>query len=385
MRELINALVRENKISLTFASHSGNPYIKRLSDLPVDDQLTRLAEEDLWTICAYPSPQAIRVAADLSTYGTRPFTRRLALAEPQLMPVFFDLQVLDRYYRDPRYHFDFHDYAGSISITTEHYDSPDVAETDKVFLQTFGIGYDSRRNRVVVAFLRYLANLSPEHQQIWNPYVVQDTCSMNSDYERAAIYGHWPEYHSAYQAFLTEQAEINKLAHLIGKPNFFRETFEEQRPKEFNPMLRPTRKNLDDFVHLLDKMLSENMNRDFFKGDIPLEHQVHRRDGTVEVQQLGTLRLLEDWLSTRYHSATGEDVSREVVAPLREIRKLRQKPAHTLQDDEYGRAYPCRQDEILGEACRALTKLRLILWSHPQARGRYESPKWLDSDRVVFY
>ncbi len=249
LRNVISALVEENKVSLAFASHSTNPHIKRLADLPVNGQLARLAIEDLHTICAYPSSEVIRATTDLSIYEIRPFTQRLALAEPQLTPVFFDLEVLDKYYRDPRYNFDFYDFAGSISITSEHYDSSDIAERDKILLQSFGIGYDSKRNRVVVAYLRYLADLSPEHQQIWNAHVVSDNCSMNSDYEWTTIYGHWPTYYSVYQAFLTEQVEINKLAYLIGKPGLFRETFEEEKPEGFAPMLRPTRKNFDEFIH----------------------------------------------------------------------------------------------------------------------------------------
>lgn len=385
MQSYLSELVRQNKISLSFASHTINPHIKRLPDLLVDEQLERLIKEDPNTICAYPSPGVIRDAIDISIYDTQPFTRRLALAEAHLTSVFFDLDVLDRYYRDPRFHFDFHDFAGSIRIASDHYDSPETPERDKILLQSFGIGYDDKRNRVVVAYLRYLADLSPEHQQIWNAYVVSDSCAMNSDYELTTIYGNWPTNHSVYQAFLSEQAEINKLSQLIGKPNLFREAFEEKRPEGFHPMLRPTRRNFDEFIHLFDKLLSENINRDFFKGDVPLEHQVERDDGTIEVQRSGTLQLLEQWLSRLYRTADGEDVSREVIAPFKEIRKLRQKPAHTLGDNEYDRAYTQRQDDILGEACLALTKLWIILWSHPKARNLYAPPEWLDSGKIVFY
>src|SRR6266404_1083104 len=191
MLETVGSLVSDGEISLAFASHSINPHIKRLPDLPIDEQLTRLAAEDPNTVCVYPSPKAIRAASDLSVYDSLPFTLRLALAEPQLTPVYFDFEVLDRYYRDPRYRFDFHDFGGSIGITTEHYDSPDMADRDKVLLQTFGIGYNDNRERVAVVFLRYLANLSPEHQQIWSAHTVSGTCTMNSDYLRTSIYGDW--------------------------------------------------------------------------------------------------------------------------------------------------------------------------------------------------
>lgn len=132
-------------------------------------------------------------------------------------------------------------------------------------------------------------------------------------------------------------------------------------------------------------MLSENINRDFFRNDIPLEDQIQHDDGTVEIQRPGTLQLLERWLSKKYRTADGEDISAEVLAPLKEIRKLRQKPAHTLQENEYDRTYPQRQDEILGRACRTLTKLRLIFWSHPRVGKQYTPPDWLDSDKIVFY
>jgi hypothetical protein len=385
MQVTVNRLVQSDEISLAFASHCTNPHIKRLPDLPVEDQLSRLKAEDPQTICAYPSPDVIRATTDLTAYDSRPFTKRLAVAEAQLTPVYFDFEVLDRYYRDPRYRFDFHDFGGSIGIKTEHYESPDTVDRDKVLLQTFGIAYNANRERVAIVFLRYLADLSPEHQQIWAAHMVSGACTMNSDYMRTTIYGDWSKYHSAYEAFLTEMVEINRLSAMMGKPGLFRDTFERNRPEGFHTMLRPTRKNFEEFIHLLDKMLSENINRDFFKGDIELERQVARDDGSFEVQRPGTRQLLEEWLSTRYSRSDGEDVSREVLEPLREVRKLRQKPAHAMRSNEYDRSYPKEQDDILGRACRALTQLRLIFSSHPRARERYSPPDWLDGDSIVFY
>lgn len=385
LQALVAELVKDESVTLEFGSHSGNPHIKRLPDLSLDEQQVRLDSDDPNTICAYPSSRVISASSKPSFQEALPFTRRLALAEAQLTPVFFRLDVLDRYYRDPRYHFAFHEFGGSITITSEHYESQETDERDKVLLQTFGIGYDSKRNRVAIVYLRYLADLSPEHQQIWSAYVVTDNCAMNSDYARATINGDWPIYHSAYQALLTEQAEINKLSALIGKPNLFRERFDENRPEGFHPMLQPTRKNFDEFVLLLDKMLSENINRTFFEGDIPLEHEVERKDGRIQIDRPGTLRLLEEWLSSKYKTANGEDISKEVVAPLKKIRKLRQEPAHDLKSNDYSPAYAKQQDDLLGNVVRALTKLRLIFWSHPKARNQYNPPDWLDGDKIVFY
>ena len=384
-KQHLASLVRNREITLVFASHSINPHIKRIADLPLEDQLMRLDAEPPDTFCAYPTSSVIETAVDVSTYSNRPFTKRILLAEPQLTPVFFDLDLLDRYYRDPRYHFDFQDYEGSIGMTTEHYESDDVLEKDKVLLETFGIGYDQSRNfRVVGVFLRYLSRLSPEHQQIWNAHIIHEPCVMNSDYERVTIWGAWPQYHSVYHAFCQEQAEINKLAALIGKPGLFRQTFEEKRPEGFASMLRPTRKNFDEFVRVLDKMLSENINHEFFEGDMSMETKVAAPDGSIETQRMGTLQALETWLSESYETQDDADLAREVLAPFREVRKLRQKPAHALQEDEYDLGFPKAQDELLVRVCRALTSLRLVFSSHPSAKS-YQPPEWLDGDHIVSY
>ncbi len=234
--------ITSQRITLVFASHSENPHIKRIADLPVEDQLRRLKGESQDTCCAYPTKSVILDAVDISGYDDWPFTKRILMAEPQLTPVFFDLDVLEKYYRDPRYQFDFRDYGGFISITPDYNESDDVKDRDKILLESFGIGYHkSPRYRVVAAYLRYLSRLPLEHQQLWNAHIVDEPCVMNSDYDRATVWGVWPEHHSVYRAFLIEQVELNKLATLIGKPPLFRQTYEDNRPKGFMPMLRPTR------------------------------------------------------------------------------------------------------------------------------------------------
>ena len=92
-----------------------------------------------------------------------------------------------------------------------------------------------------------------------------------------------------------------------------------------------------EFVHLLDKMLSENMNKRFFTGDVPLEETIHRRDGRIEVRQRGTLTVLDEWLhkTVRFQD---EAPYRAIIGPLRQIRKLRQRPAHAVLRDDYDMA-----------------------------------------------
>lgn len=384
LKQKLGLLIREDKVTLAFESISENPHIKRLKDLPLELQIAQMENEAPDGICVYPS-STIAAARIGNSFDDRPYTRRLALAEPQLLPVFFELPVLERYFRDPRYLCWFGDSNGSISIGNKAYESEETRERDKITIQSFGIGYDSKRRRVVAVFLRYLSDLSAEHQMYWKTHEVDEKCTMNSDYERASIWGAWPEHYSVYIAFIEEQIEINKLCELIGKPPLFKETYDShKRPIQFCSMLRPTQGSFDNFVHLLDKMISDNINREFFKGDIPLEESIPRKDGTVEVRQLGTLSLLERWLKHHYRNRDNKDISAETVAPFKKIRKSRQPIAHAIGKDEFDPCLPAKQDELLIEVKIGLTRFRWILSSHPDASS-HQAPEWLDGDKIVLY
>ena len=382
---LLERLLTSEEIAIAFYRFQDNPHVLRLLPPDIQRQRELLRSEPPSQFCVYPTAKVLAHRIDLAAFADKPFTKRLALGEPQLTPVFFELSVLEPYYRDPRYHFYYCDMGGRISIRDEACRSSEVHDRDKIFLQTFGIAYDGHRNSVVVVYLHYLADLSPEHQQIWNARAVQGPCEMNSDYERASLYGQWPEHYSAYRALLTEIAEINKLSTLIGKPSLFRDDFSAGRPTGFHPMLRPTGRNLDEFIHLLDKMLSENLNHDFFRNDIPLEEELQREDGKVQVVSLGTLTLLRNWLSTLYRTADDADVSDEILTPIKTIRGLRQKPAHAIDEDKFDISLPGQQDKLLIDVLQALQKLRLVLMSNPRARGKYQPPDWLDGDKIVIY
>jgi len=87
------------------------------------------------------------VPSDL--HADRPFTRRLALGEPQLAFAAFDLAVLETYRNDPRYVFRAGDAGGMISISDEHYQSPEMPDRDQVLLQSFGFCYGPNKERAV--------------------------------------------------------------------------------------------------------------------------------------------------------------------------------------------------------------------------------------------
>lgn len=297
--------------------------------------------------------------------------------------MFFELEVLERYYADPRYYFSFEDYNGYISITSSFDQSEDIAEKDKVFLQTFGLGYDSNKNRVVVVYLRYLSYLTPEHQQIWNAQKMDGDCRIAEAYWRNTV-GEWAEGGSIYDAFLEEQKAINEMSKLMGRRWLFRKTFlDEKRPKEFGIFLRPTRKSYLAFAHLLDKMLSENIDTAFVEGEVPLQETIKRREGTVEQRNRGSLAVLDDWLKKTFRPVDSA-LFNDVMEPMREVRKLRRTPAHVIEEDEYDRKYHREQDELIARVYSALRTLRMMFALHPLAR-QHSMPDWIEKGEIFIY
>lgn len=382
--ETLSELISEQRIIAMFDSHCGNPHILRIAPLPPTEQIARLRDANPHHVCLYPTADQVRTKRDLSEFDDRPFTKRLWEVEPQLTPLFFNLSVLDRYFNDPRYIFDFEDNHGSISVREKHHVSGDIEERDNVFLQTFGTGYDQDMNRVVLAYLCYVSMLTPEHQQHWYSHLCTKQCRPNGDYNNATLYGVWPKYVSVYTAFLREQAEINKLCAAIGKPLFFLKTFEHDRPKGFHLMLLPTRSRFDDFTLLLDKLVSDNINKSFFEDDIVMFDKVEHEDGTFERKYHGTLSLLENWF-TKYYRVPGDlNAIADAMKPLRRLRKLRQTPAHLIKEDEYEMKYAKEQDELISGAYYCIKFLRMILMKHPVAKD-YKMPSWMKEDNIVLY
>jgi hypothetical protein len=101
------------------------------------------------------------------------------------------------------------------------------------------------------------------------------------------------------------------MCQLIGLPSLFRRDyltesskdfeagFPSDEPRGFGLLMKPTKKAFLDFAHTLDKIISENINQEFFvKQGIESDEQIVR-DGLARKQPKGKLRLLEEWLATR--------------------------------------------------------------------------------------
>ncbi len=380
-RRELEELLREGRVSINFGDRHPNPHVKALDPEPVEDQLRKLGALGLEGACAYPSAAHLAAVVDRTRYQDRPFTLRLYLGEPELRPYFFHLSILEIYRNDPRYWYRTDDISGMISIRGEHYHNGTMREADKVLLQTFGFGYNEQMDRAVGVYLRYLHDLSPEHQRIWEASRLEGKFMLHPDYWRATC-GDWPEREST--AIVEEMHHINEVSKRMSRPPFFREGFgREGRPKEFAFLLRPTLKELNSFVHLLDKMLSENINLEFFVNEVPTEEERPLGDGRVEVHRKGSIQILRDWLNQTvgFLDSGPKD---EMIQTFGKIRKMPQKPAHAVPEDEFDQRYFRKQRELVIEAYQAVRTLRLILTNHPAVHD-YEVPEWLRKGEIWTY
>jgi hypothetical protein len=392
--ETLKKLVERGLVEV-YSSAYDNPHIKRLPALSIPQQLGFLGEANGEEhVCLFPSVKTMRRRLPSSKYRTKPFSRFLALGHPQLEGVFFQLGVLGRYQSDPRYIFRFSGLDGYISVRTADYKGREMAGADKVGVETFGLGTSPKGHRVIVTFPRYLASMSSRHQQHWESYRVRGKSKMEKNYALRGVWGQWTDGVSVYDALLAEIFHINQMCQLIGLPNLFRRDYSREtrsdedtpldEPKGLGLLMVPTKKHFLEFAQILDKIISENLNADFFAAQlVELEEKVTKGNGEVIVVQKATLRLLEEWL-TKYIRIKGENGPAVVIAPLKEVRKLRQSPAHKFVDDEFSIKYQDKKQELIAEVYRSVSNIRMFFQTHPKAQG-YQFPDHLKPEHLVIF
>ena len=172
---------------------------------------------------------------------------------------------------------------------------------------------------------------------------------------------------SLYQAVLLEIKTINDICNAIGRTPLFKNDFnDDRRPPAFGYLLRPTSHEYTEFVHLLDKMLSENIDRDFFNNEVPFESEETRNDGKIVVNQKNSIHILSDWLHDQFQTDDWSEIE-EMLQTFRNVRKLRQPQAHAIKENEYDPQYAREQQELMKKVYRAVKILRVTIAFYPLA------------------
>lgn len=335
-------------------------------------------------IFVFPKKSLLEPFDNLTESEVGIYKKQLRLGGSQIEFRYFDRKVLDGYIHDPRYSVEETAVGGHLWITNRAFLDESVPEEDKIGIQTFDLAYKkegTRVIRVIGVILAYLGNLSVKHQKIWEVHEIKEKCYLDEDAFNQAFMCEPTDRVSIFDSFLQEIKEINLLSSLIGKPPLFRKEYEIREISTFRYLTKPTRKDLEDFVHTLDKLISENLNKGFFREDISLEEEIPHREGKIEVRQKGTLRLLDEWIKQNFRFPDPRPMEK-MFSTFEEIRKWRQPLAHKITKDDYDEKIKKEQQEIMIEAYSAIRTLRLILMNHPLARS-YNPPKWLQKGRIT--
>jgi len=333
---------------------------------------------DLW---AYPKRNLLVKYDNASVEDVGYYTKQLRLGGSQIEHRFFQRQVLERYRDDPRYVFEERSSSGYLCIKDEHFLDENFPEEDKVTIQDFGIGYDQNDNEIVAVILSDLGALSLSHQAYWSSYEIKEKCKLDADYVETHFEARFTDRVSIFRAFRQELEEINKICEMMGEPHLFIDDFDGKVPSKFGLLSKPTDGEYYEFVQVLDKMLSDNINKKFFKGKIELTDEQEIELGKIKVTDKGTIRLLDEYLNTNWNFPDLAPKN-EMIDTMKDVRRQRQIPAHKIAVDNYDLSNNEKQKELMIKAFRALHILRTILAHHPQAT-KYEPPKWLEEGRII--
>jgi hypothetical protein len=376
----LKELIQEDSVIINFGDRHPNPHILAFEPEDIQKELSKFEKYNLASACLYPSRSELSKVIPEMELADQPYTRLLKLGEPQLALQYFDLSVLESYRNDPRFDYKDNDAGGSISIKAENYDNPSMRSEDKTFLRTFGFGYSrDMQMRIVAAFVRYLSEMSPEHQQIWKAKELHGNYFAHPDYIRVSS-GRFPERVSIFVAVTEELRQTNHIAKLIGREPLFNQDFcDDNRPREFGFLLRPTLKEYYNFALLLDKMLSENINRAFFKNEVDYECESIEKDDRIRIVPLNSIKILENWLA-KYYKFEDPKLIQQMIAVFRKIRKERMSPAHKIEEDKFDMEILARQRALIKNTYEALRTLRRILMKYPGAE-KYSVPEWLQQSK----
>lgn len=360
-RSSLRKLVEKGLVTIVFGDIHPNPHVRALPDEPLEIVLEKLDRKGVEGGCAYPTRSHLETLVSVEQYPGKPYAYELALGGAQLSYRAFDLQILEYYRNDPRFHYQVDDIRGQIYA----HEGAGVPERDDAYLR-FGFAYDDASNMYVAVYLWDLFKLPPETQQMWRMRESAVNTGLHPDFHRTTA-GHFPERLSIYEAFLMELAVLNSMAEAIGKPALFRKDYRSARPKEFAALLRPTVREFNNFVQALDKMLSDNINSKFFEDEVAAEHEVEIGDGKVRVDRKGTIQMLEEWVFLKFAPRNPKAV-KGIFDLFREVRKLRSKPAHTEVEDRFDTAISADQRDLMNRSYKALRGLRTVIGQHPLAR-----------------
>ena len=336
---------------------------------------------DNFCCCLYPSINLIKANLK-SKFRNKYYSKKLALNRICLDYRVFDNKLLLEFIHDPRYSHYQGDFTGSIWYCDEH-----QLKSEQKFIPHYYFALDKKtKQRKIAILLCDLHELDGNYQKVLKDYELDYSNYTLHPESDKMIKGDWDIYTSIFEAFLKELEYINAICKLCFGIEFFKNTFSENTPNNFTFLLIPTEKEYQDFVHTLDKMLSDNINKDFF-NHVDTESKIEKFETKKDVEgseykaEKGTLKLLKDWLLA-YFKTLNQDKkdypADQICGQFRKIRSERSKgTGHSIISNNWDENLYAKQRELIKKTYGAIRLLRTVLQNIPGAKN-------IDIDQDVY-
>ena len=350
---------------------------KRTTEEQADD-IDNLEESENG-FCLYPTPFAMESVELPKRFEGRPFHTAMARGKGTLELAYFEFQVLEGYRNDSRFWLGFGDTGASLLVNPE--ERHHTLERDRIFMNQIGYGYDLSSfdpkdpdspivRRVAVLYCDLL-NLNPEIQRRWESYQVESANLEPHPGWWGRQMGEWDMALGPFDRMFFEIENINQLTELIfeDKGTLFKSS---ERPDELGWILRPSRREWDEFIHQMDKTLSDNLSTKFLNNiGAPKENEEGHSLGTIARLQL----LLES-------GGASKDLATQILKPIKEIRRQRQAPAHAIRVNITDATFVHKQVVLIHEVNDSLKFITSMFSRHSKAKN-WEN-KWKDVQDWLF-
>jgi len=263
--------------------------------------------------------------------------------------VYFRIEVLEKYFRDPKYLVHYTDYRGSIVISDEYCDSDDENEFE--YIKNFGLAYSKKdkTKRTIVLFKDDFMEMPKKIQGYWYSYLLDNQSEYfpNYGFYKNLILGEWLDCISIYNALLMEMYYINRMCEAISIPLMFMTEYKfdnsslNKRPIRYHNILLPTKENYYNFIITLEKITTSNINIKTFTYSSPKVENIER------IGNEGSVTMLKKWLEKNIKG--NPSLNNIIIKPLKKLVKLRQTPAHEIYDNKYDESICEEQNELIKE------------------------------------
>ncbi|MDO9078044.1 MAG: hypothetical protein Q7U72_11440 [Brevundimonas sp.] len=376
----VRELVEAGLLDVVRGDFHPNPHIKALPAEDIDVQLSKLDKDGL-AGCLYPTPRHLRTIVRPADYQRRPFTLAMARGMAQLEFWPFDIRAMEWYRNDPRFEIDANDISFSITIKDEFAATMASNDRDNISIDRGGFCYDRDDHRALAVFARDLGRKPQHHQMEWLPHVLDGGFKLQEDFFASSVLGAFSPGISVFDAFLEERKTLDDhLNQMVGRRLFKSAYASGDRPDRFGFIVRPTAREIADFHQVLDKVLSDDISKDFFEGLVETHEVLTDAKGRARKMPHGTIKMASEWVRKEFGSDTR---AAAFLSMLKSARQRRQKPAHVISPDAYDHAYVDEQRAIMRDAYQAMKGFRDLVESQSGVPLVGQS-RWLEDAVVRF-